>query len=166
MWPVGVVVLDVVDDEAFELMLVPDDGAVEELAAEGSDPAFSKGVRYRGPNRCFEDPQAFGCEDLVEGVDELACGPETRSWPGYLRFRGRATGGARPSTGQRNRPITSEEEGVADAEEPSSTPRLLSSLSLIQGSSTGRSDQMMCGLMSAGSCALVIGTPVSQKAKP
>jgi hypothetical protein len=33
VWPVGVVVVDVVDDETFELMLVPDDGAVEQLAA-------------------------------------------------------------------------------------------------------------------------------------
>ena len=70
--PVGVVVVDVVDDEAFELRLVPDDGAVEELATECPDPTFSKGVRHRGPNRCLEDLEAFGCEDLVEGVDELA----------------------------------------------------------------------------------------------
>ena len=47
MWPVGVVVVDVVHDEAFDLALVPDDGAVEELAAQGSDPAFGEGVRYR-----------------------------------------------------------------------------------------------------------------------
>jgi hypothetical protein len=72
VFPVGVVMLDVVDHEAFELMLVPDDGAVEELAAQGSDPAFSEGVRYRGPNRCLEDLEAFSCEDLVEGLDELA----------------------------------------------------------------------------------------------
>jgi hypothetical protein len=72
MWPVGVVVLDVVDDEALELMLVPDDGAVEKLAAKGSDPAFSECVRHRGPDRCGEDLEAFGSEDLVEGVDELA----------------------------------------------------------------------------------------------
>jgi hypothetical protein len=58
--PVGVVVVDVVDDEAFELTLVPDDGAVEELAAQGSDPAFSECVRHRGPNRCLEDLEAFG----------------------------------------------------------------------------------------------------------
>jgi hypothetical protein len=72
VWPVGVVVVDVVDDEAFELMLVPDDGAIEELAAQCSDPAFSKGVRDRGPNRCLEDLEAFGSEDLVEGAGELA----------------------------------------------------------------------------------------------
>ncbi len=33
MGPVFVVVLDVVDDEPFELAVVPDDGAVEEFAA-------------------------------------------------------------------------------------------------------------------------------------
>lgn len=42
--PVAVVVVDVVDDEAFELGLVPDDGSVEEFAAEGADPAFGEAV--------------------------------------------------------------------------------------------------------------------------
>ena len=72
MWPVGVVVLDVVDHETFELMLVPDDGAVEQLATQGADPPFRERVRHRRPYRCLEDLEAFGCEDLVEGVDELA----------------------------------------------------------------------------------------------
>ncbi len=40
MGSVLVVVIDVVDDEALKLVLVPDDGAVEELAAQGPDPAF------------------------------------------------------------------------------------------------------------------------------
>jgi hypothetical protein len=34
VWPVLVVVSDVVDDESFELAVVPDDGAVEELASD------------------------------------------------------------------------------------------------------------------------------------
>jgi hypothetical protein len=34
MGSVLVVVPDVVDDESFELVLVPDDGAIEELAAD------------------------------------------------------------------------------------------------------------------------------------
>ena len=72
MWPVGVVVLDVVDHEPFDLALVPDDGAVKQLAAQRADPAFSEGVRHRGPNRCLEDLQSLGSEDLVEDVDELA----------------------------------------------------------------------------------------------
>ena len=72
MGPVGVVVVDVVGDESFELALVPDDGAVEELAAQGADPAFGERVRDRRPDRGLEDLEAFGAEDLVEGVDELA----------------------------------------------------------------------------------------------
>ncbi len=43
---VGVVVLDVVVEKPFELVFVPDDGAVEEFVAEGPDPLL--GVRV-GP---------------------------------------------------------------------------------------------------------------------
>ena len=42
MWPVGVVVVDVVDDELFGLLLVPDDGAVEEFSADGADPVGAR----------------------------------------------------------------------------------------------------------------------------
>ncbi len=48
--PVGVVVRDVVDDEAFELSLVPDDGAVEQLASERADPSLGERVG----NRCAD----------------------------------------------------------------------------------------------------------------
>ena len=41
-----VVVIDVVDDEPLELVAVPDDGAVEELASKGADPAFGERVRH------------------------------------------------------------------------------------------------------------------------
>ena len=64
--------IDVVDDESFELALVPDDGPVEELSAQGSDPALSEGVGYRCADGGLEDLEAFGSEDLVERVDELA----------------------------------------------------------------------------------------------
>ncbi len=67
-----VVVSDAVDNEAFELSAVPDDGSVEELAAYRSDPAFGVGVSHRRADRTLEDLQALGAEDLVEGVDELA----------------------------------------------------------------------------------------------
>ncbi len=70
--PVGVVVLDVVDDQAFELVLVPDDGPVEELSADGSDPPFGEGVGYGRADRALEDLEVLGSEDLVEGIDELA----------------------------------------------------------------------------------------------
>jgi len=69
---VSVVVLDVVDDEALELALVPDDGAVEEFSADGSAPAFGERVGHRRADRTLEDLEVFGAEDLVECVDELA----------------------------------------------------------------------------------------------
>ena len=72
MRPVGVVVVDVVGDDPFELSLVPDDGAIEQLASQGPDPAFGERVGDRRPDRGREDLEAFGSEDLVEGVDELA----------------------------------------------------------------------------------------------
>ena len=64
--------IDVVDDEPVELPLVPDDGAVEELASQGAQPAFGERIRHRSAHRRLEDLHSFGSEDLVEGVDELA----------------------------------------------------------------------------------------------
>ncbi len=72
MRTVVVVVLDVVDDDTLELALVSDDGPVEQLAADRSDPAFGEGVGDRTADRALEDPEVFGAEDLVEGFDELA----------------------------------------------------------------------------------------------
>ena len=72
MRPVGVVVVDVVGDESFELVLVPDEGAVEEFAAQGPDPSFGERVCYGRSDGGLEDLEAFGAEDLVEAVDELA----------------------------------------------------------------------------------------------
>ena len=64
--------LDVVGDQCLELVPVPDDGAVEELAADGSDPSFSERVGNGCPDGGLEDLEAFGAEDLVEALDELA----------------------------------------------------------------------------------------------
>ncbi len=72
MGPVGVVVIDVVDDEAFELALVPDDGSVEQLASQGPDPSLGEGVGHGGADRGLEDLEALGSKDLVECIDELA----------------------------------------------------------------------------------------------
>ena len=72
MGPMVVVVVDVVDDEPFELALVPDDGVVEQFAAYGSNPAFSEGVGDGCAHGGLEDLVAFSAEDLVERVDELA----------------------------------------------------------------------------------------------
>ena len=67
-----VVVVGVADDELFELLLVPDDGPVEEVATDGSDPSFGERVGHRRSDRALEDLEAFGSEDFIEGVDELA----------------------------------------------------------------------------------------------
>ena len=72
VWSVCFVVVDVVDDQAFELVLVPDVGAVEELSSQGPDPSFGEGVRDWCSDWGFDDVEAFGSEDFVECVDELA----------------------------------------------------------------------------------------------
>ena len=72
MRPMLVVVLDVVADEAFELAAVPDDGAVEKLSSDRSDPSLGERVGDRGPDGCLEDLEVLGSEDLVERLDELA----------------------------------------------------------------------------------------------
>ena len=72
MGPVLAVVGDVVDDESFELSLVPDDGAVEQLASDRSDLTLSEGVGDRRTDGSAEYLEAFGSKDLVEGIDELA----------------------------------------------------------------------------------------------
>ena len=72
MWSVSVVVVDVVGDELFELVLVPDDGAVEELSPQGPDPTLGERICDRRSDRSLENLEAFASEDLVERVDELA----------------------------------------------------------------------------------------------
>jgi hypothetical protein len=45
MGAVDVVMLDVFDDEPFELAGVPDDGPVEQFTSQGPDPSFSEGAK-------------------------------------------------------------------------------------------------------------------------
>jgi hypothetical protein len=69
---VGAVLVDVADDEAFELASVPDDRAIEEFSPDRSDPPLGERVRDRGAHRGLEDLEVLGSEHLVEGVGELA----------------------------------------------------------------------------------------------
>ena len=64
--------LDVLVEELFELSVVPDEGAVAELAADGADPAFRVGVRDRRVRRGANDRRAVAAEDVIERADELA----------------------------------------------------------------------------------------------
>ena len=104
MRPVSVVVVAVVGDESLELALVPDDHSVEQFAAQGSDPAFRKGVGYGGADGGREDLEAISSEDLVECVDELAA-PISNQRPGVsqlvvLAQEQVATGLGGPGTGR------------------------------------------------------------------
>ena len=54
------------DSQSLELVLVPDDGAVEELWADRSDPAFSERVGHGGADGGLEDLEAIGLGDLAE----------------------------------------------------------------------------------------------------
>jgi len=69
---VFVVVLEIFAEELFELLVVPDEGAVAEFAADGADPSFGLRVRdgrvWRGAN----DRRAVGAEDLIERAGELS----------------------------------------------------------------------------------------------
>ena len=56
--PVGVVVLEVVAVELFEVGAVPDESAVQELAAHAANPAFGIGVRDRGTRWRADDRRA------------------------------------------------------------------------------------------------------------
>ena len=69
---VGVVVLDVLGEELFELSAVPDEGAVAEFAAYGADPAFRVGVRDRRGGRGANDRRTVTAEDFIECANELA----------------------------------------------------------------------------------------------
>jgi len=70
--PVGVVVLDVLDEQGSKLVFVPDDGPVEEFVTESPDPPLRERVRLRRPWRCSDRGDAGAGEDRVEGSGELA----------------------------------------------------------------------------------------------
>ena len=62
MWPVVVVVIDVLDEQRVQLVFVPDDCPVGQLVAQRSNPSFGESVRlgcswgdsYRGDSRSSE----------------------------------------------------------------------------------------------------------------
>jgi len=72
MWPVGVVVVDVDVQNAFELPAAADQEPVEAIASDGADPAFGERVCLRRPKRGADDLDAFAAENLIEGVAEAA----------------------------------------------------------------------------------------------
>ena len=62
-----VVVLDELCEEVMELALVPDQGPVEELVANGADPSLSEGIRLWSAGMGGDYVGGDGGEDVVEG---------------------------------------------------------------------------------------------------
>lgn len=99
--PVRVVVLDVLAQELFQLLAIPYEGAIEELAAHGANPAFRIRIRDRGARWCADDRRAFGSEDLVERPDELAGAVADQKPDGSLVTHREVAGClSRPGTGR------------------------------------------------------------------
>ncbi len=63
-----------------------------EFAVDRSDPPLSERVGHRSPHRGLEDLGAFGAEDLIEGVDELAPTIANTTPSTVERFRSRQVG--------------------------------------------------------------------------
>jgi hypothetical protein len=55
----------------FEMVPVEDQYPIQQLAAEGADPAFGDRVRSGRPHRCTQDADAFAGEHGIEGAGEL-----------------------------------------------------------------------------------------------
>jgi hypothetical protein len=72
MRPLGVVVIDVDVEHAFEVATVEDQQPVEALGTYGSDEAFGDRVRLGRPDGCLHDPDPFAPEHLVERSGVLA----------------------------------------------------------------------------------------------
>jgi hypothetical protein len=72
---VGTVLVEmrrVLGQYVFEVVPVEDQYSVEQLAADGADPAFGDRVRSRRLHQCAQDADAFAGEHGIEDVGELA----------------------------------------------------------------------------------------------
>ena len=71
MWTIIVIVLGVFGKDLGQMPLVEDQHPVEHLTAERSDNPLTDRIRPWSVRRGFDDPEAVGSEDLVEGRGEL-----------------------------------------------------------------------------------------------
>ena len=67
----AVVVVDELAEDVFEVAPIEDQHAVEALTADGADDALGEGVGTWSTDRCADDPNTLGTEDLVEAGGEL-----------------------------------------------------------------------------------------------
>src|SRR6266508_2777453 len=72
MRSMGVVVVDVDDQDTLKLSTACDQEPVETVAADRADPALREGVRVRRPERGTDDLDALASEDIIERLAELA----------------------------------------------------------------------------------------------
>ena len=77
--------------------VVPDEGAVEKLAAHAADPAFRVGVRDRGTRRGADDGRAVAAEDVIEAL---------MNWPTPSRIRNRIVTASRAAAAVSTQPRT------------------------------------------------------------
>jgi cytosine/adenosine deaminase-related metal-dependent hydrolase len=71
VWPVSVVVGDVLGQHTFEVPATEDQHAVEALTADGADEALGEGVGSGSSHRSADDADAVSSEDLIEARGEL-----------------------------------------------------------------------------------------------
>jgi len=71
MWPLAVVVLDELDQDALQLPATEDQQVVEALAPDGPYPALRERVRARRSVGQADDLDALAAEDVVEADREL-----------------------------------------------------------------------------------------------
>src|SRR5271165_6239423 len=67
----GVVVLHVLGQDDLELAAVEDEHPVEAFPADGADKSFGEGIGPWCSNRCPDDLDSLGVEDVVEAGREL-----------------------------------------------------------------------------------------------
>ena len=67
----GVVVMDKLLEQIFEMNFPEDKKVIEAFAADGGDEAFGVGVHVRGAERGFEDAESLLLEEVVKGFAEL-----------------------------------------------------------------------------------------------
>ena len=73
----------VLGQHSLEMAPIDDQHPVEQLAADGADPAFGDRVRPGRLHRGTQDPDGFADEDSIEGVGELAVAiPDQEKAPG------------------------------------------------------------------------------------
>jgi len=77
--PVAVVMLDLPGENGFKLTPGEDQHLVEALTADGTHESLGGGIRPWSPNRCADDADPHGAEDLVEAGDELRVSVAARS---------------------------------------------------------------------------------------